>query len=406
MRERSRGSSNGSSQKGIGRLAALSLNGKCHDKDISVAAKNGFFVFSRTSSSGEIRFIEVVPEKIETDGGTEVDRFITPSSEEARFLNNIEGSFTAIVIPTPVFDSADEIIESIKWLLPREANKMFDLRVNGKKVAPPELQSAVNITWDGDKYRARLGAFKKVSETDEATGIWLCDEETGFRVASCVRMGSKFMPMPLWYPDIVGDIFVPGLLRHQGTARNKLSDAFTRKWDDEWRKLLLFLSTVVAPAAKNLLDNDVEETGASKALEDLVTLFHGCYGLPPEKEPGGGSGGTRIRTKSPTTPDDKDRPKEEPKPRHKTIKIRDEVYHLYTGRSLDPDLFAEVAPHNSQLVYVNVRGAYKSLPKNLSERKEHMLMLILIAIGLNENVNNPEEALKFASSRRADFFKK
>ncbi|MDE1875034.1 MAG: ATP-binding protein [Patescibacteria group bacterium] len=293
--EHSNGSSKGASQKGIGRLAALALNENCLKEDIG-AIDHGYYLFSRTSRSGDIRYIRVMPCDFELEDGIEVDNFVSPTSTEARFLDNIQGSFTAIVIPTPVFDSAGEIYDAIKWLLPRERDKMFSLTVNGKVVEPPVLADDVNVTSLDGRYRARLGIGN-----EEKDGIWLCDAETGFRVASCMKLG-KFLPEPLDYPDLGGDIFAPGLLRYQNTARDTLSKEFTRKGNKEWQKLLMFLVGDVAPKAMALVQRDSLATDVVKTIGELVDMFHHRYGPPEPRERVVGPGGIRTPPVSPPGP--------------------------------------------------------------------------------------------------------
>src|SRR6185437_7950895 len=44
----------GASQKGMGRLAGLALNEKCHSRDEQEAVKNGYYLFTRTERSGPV----------------------------------------------------------------------------------------------------------------------------------------------------------------------------------------------------------------------------------------------------------------------------------------------------------------------------------------------------------------
>lgn len=368
LRQQRNGSFNGASQKGIGRLAALALNERCLSDDIETRIKNGYYLLSRTSKSGDVRFVSVIPEQAEKEGGFETNRFISPTSTELGPLRNISGSFTAIVIPTPIFKDHKEIYESIKWFLPREQDKMFNLSIGGKPVGPPPLEESVNITSTDGRYRARLGLGN--TETD---GIWLCDDETGFRVASCLKLG-RLLPDPLWFPDLVGDIFAPGLLRYQNTARSTLAKEFTRKGSKEWSKLLMFLISQVVPTAKQLIERDVIRGDAMNALDELIELFNDRYGPPdmpptPPRPPGPGKPGVPNPPKPPT-----DEPPGEKNRRYAKIKVRDETYLLYPGRTLHSFIFAQVNTSNANMIEVNVRGGYKALPSTKAERKEHCLM--------------------------------
>ncbi len=247
LRERKNGHMNGASQKGIGRLAALALNANCIQEEILPRTKHGYFLFSRTSTEGDIRFVTVIPEKVELEGFN-TNRFIKPDATELHSLKGIKGPFTAIVIPTPIFKTTVEIYDAIKWLLPREKDKMFRLSIGGKYLEAPPLEEQVNITSLDGRYRARLG-----TGTEEGDGIWLCDSETGLRVASCMKIG-RALPEPLWFPKPVGDIFAPGLLAYQDTARSSLNRDFWKK--KVGQELYMFLIRNVAPAAEQLLDRD------------------------------------------------------------------------------------------------------------------------------------------------------
>jgi hypothetical protein len=278
----------GDSQKGIGRLAALALNEKCLDEDVMVRIQHGYYLLSRTSKTGPVRFVSFIPEKVEEEG-IEVERFIDPTSTEMGPLKGIQGSFTAIVVPTPIFKNHSEIYEAIKWFLPREQDKMFELSIGGKAVQPPPLEREVNLTSQDKRYCARLGIG-----TSESNGVWLCDNETGFRVASCQTMGSRIIPDPLWYPDLAGDIFAPGLLRHQNTARSTLAKDYTRASNKEWQRLKMFLATQVAPAANQLIERDVIQGDAVETLDELAEMFNECFG-----QPGNESTDTRLRPGAP-----------------------------------------------------------------------------------------------------------
>ncbi|MDB5194461.1 MAG: hypothetical protein JWN50_475 [Parcubacteria group bacterium] len=405
LREREKGIQNGVSQKGIGRLAALALNENCLHEDRLVRIRNGYYLFSRTAASGEIRFVPVIPEKAEMNGGFETERFISPTSTEMGPLKDIKGSFTAIVVPSPVFKTADEIYEAIKWLLPREQDKMFDLTINGKPVGPPPLEKTLTLTSKDGRYRARLGAGN-----DKSEGIWLCDEENGFRVASCNKLGKSILPDPLWFPELSGDIFAPKLLAHQNTARSSLNKEYTRQSNKEWSKLKMWLITEVAPAARKLIERDSISGDAAQALDEVVEMFKGRFGEPDDMEeqplPRKGSGGERRRP-------DPDAPKAEPAPytkpqyrRYVSIKVGEETYILYRGQSLEAHTFARVSDNNPNQVIVNVRGAYCALPKGKEARREHVLMQILFAIGSHKFERSPYRATIFANQMRAEFLKK
>jgi hypothetical protein len=403
-------SATGASRKGIGRVAAFSLNQNCITDDYEIQRVNGYYIFTRTSKSGKIRFIPVKP-MMSDDGGFEIDRWIEPNDSNLGHLNGINGSFTAIVIPTPVFKSHSEIYEAIKYLLPREQDKMFDLHIGGKSVQPPPLESDINMTSEDGRFRARLGVGDANSN-----GAWLCDAETGFRVASCQALG-RMLPEPLWFPDIVGDIFAPGVLRYQNTARSTLAKEFTRKVGGKWqnkdcRDLMMFL-VQVAPPAKSLIERDAITGNAADVLDEVTEMFNDCFG-PPEDDITEGPilpGQPKPKPDGPRPPrpnpgdDDpnKDKPVREKYRRYISIKVREETFFLYRGKSLHPYIFAQVNPSNEKMIEVNVRGGYKALPKNKPAMREHCLMEILDEIGSSKFPDRPSEAKIFARQVRSEF---
>lgn len=408
LRQHNNGSYGGASQKGIGRLAALALNENCLHDDILTRIKHGYYLLTRTSKTGNVRFVPVIPEKAETEQGFDTDRFISPTSTELGPMKNITGSFTAIVIPTPIFKSHGEIYDAIKWLLPREQDKMFDLVIGGKPVQPPPLEKDINLSSQDGRYRARLG----VGNTD-SDGVWLCDDETGFRVASCQKLG-RILPDPLWYPDLVGDIFAPGLLRHQNTARSTLAKEFTRKGNKEWQRLLMFLIRDVAPQAKQLIERDSIRGNAAETLDELAEMFNERFGPPDDRpdhedkdrkkrdpkphEPGGHEGGENGGEGGEPDPERRYR-------RHIAIRVRDEVFYLYRGQTLHPYVFAQVSPNNPKMIFVNVRGGYKALPEQKAARREHCFVQVLMAIGTSKFPSDRYQAMLFANEVRGEFLK-
>jgi hypothetical protein len=415
LRADQRGNNLGDSQKGQGRFAALGINSQCTDEDIMVRIKGGYFILSRTAKTGPVRFVSFVPEKAETEG-IELDRFIDPSSTELGPLKSIQGSFTAIIVPNPIFKTNAAIYDAIKWFLPRERDKMFDLSIGGQLVQPPPLESAVTVTSEDGRYRARLGVGTKQSD-----GVWLCDSDTAFRVASCQSMGSRFVPDPLWYPDLVGDIFAPGLLRYQNTARSTLAREYTRAGNREWQRFKMFLMSRVAPAAKALIERDDFNDDAAATLNELAEMFNERFGEPDEHF---GVPEPRVHTATPATESGVTTPATEngvatprnsgggertggasPRQRYLSIKVRDEVYTLYRGQSLHPFVFAQTSSSDPRVIQVNVRGGYKALPETKYGRREHCLMQILTAIGMNKFPLSQQQAIAFANEVRSEFLK-
>lgn len=385
----------GASQKGIGRFATLALSEQAERDDCP------YYLLSRTQDEGDIRYIKVTPELLCREAGIDGNRFIRPSATELGPLrNSVQGSFTAIVIPTPVLKSDAAIYEAVKWYLPREPSRMCQFFIGGKQMTPPALPKeggAITATSEDLRYRAYIGSSDGKNGADD--GIWFCDEATGFRVASCQdpKFRDRGLPEPLWYTDLSGDIFVPELLHRQDTARSTLEKDFTKS--AEWRRLCLFLSVKVAPLLSDLIEHNPVTDDARKALEGIVELFDEVYGKAPAQSGkggggggsgGGGGGGTGRKTRK----------------RYERISVRGEVFELFLGRSLDEFTFAAVNARNPKQIEVNARGGYKALPRNLQAKQEHCLMQILNAVARsdvwNRDTFNAREVSQFANELRAE----
>ncbi len=389
------GQNAGASQKGMGRLSPFKLNKLCRRSN-KKAGDEGYYLFSRSEPTGNIRLIHVTPRLLSLEEGIEDENFVSPDSTEAAFLKGIKGTFTAIIIPNPVFQSEEDILDHIKYLLPREQDKMFDITINGKKIVPPPLWDDVNETGGGGKFRARIGSGNKAGD-----GIWLCDAATGLRVASCVKLG-RLLPEVLGFPDLGGDIFAPNVLGHQNPARDSLSNEYTIDSNPEWQELKMFLAHQVAPKVNELVERDPLDGNVVDILNDLVNLFEETFG-PPEREkvitpgPGPGPGPGPKPTPEPKTPTSK---------RGATVKIRDKVWRLHYNQPLGKFQFAIPSSMQQDQILVNVRGEYLSMPTPPQAALEHCLMQILEAIGEKEAFGMAHEARKFANEVRFDFLKK
>jgi hypothetical protein len=382
----------GASQKMVGRFATFALSKFCANrKDLREAIRHGFFVQSRTESWGRVRSVEVIPERIELDGGVNVDRFIDPFTDALGPLKNIKGSFTAIVIPSPVFTSGDEIYEAVKWYLPRGADKMYKLSIDGKRVSAPPLVEAHTATSLDGQFRAHLAPASGGSG-----GLWLCDAETGYRVANCQKL-AHVLPDPLGSSSLSGDIFAPGLLAHQNTERSTLHPSYTKKGNKPWEQLLMFLIREVVPAAKAMVDAGAGSGDANRALSDVLSLFNERYAPKKEEKREGsgnsGSGGGGFHTRG----ENAERENGSGGERMRTLHIRNETFRINTGRTLGAFVFAQVDPNDGKSVLVNVGGAYKGMPTRRAEQLEHVMLQIVFAIGANKNRNSPLQAMKYAA---------
>lgn len=268
------GTHSGAAQKQIGRLAYFALN-----RRITVERKpdSGFFILTRTSSSGPVSLIEITPYKLRFGGI--IPRQLPPDASELWKFKNIKGSFTAIVIPNSVIENSNEIREALQWYLPRRKNKAVKILVDGKPLEAPPLASQT-VSHDGiEAYLEKVG-----TPIMGKTGLWLTDAETGLRCAFCPDMGG-YVPDPLARSDLDGDIFIPGLLKQQHPSRIGLNPNFLKS--PTWKKeIFLVLYRKVAPFAKELIGNalyiDASEPNGRR-LKDFSDMFETAWGLPSIK---------------------------------------------------------------------------------------------------------------------------
>lgn len=393
----------GAAQKRIGRFAAYALNRDCMEHgDVST----GFYILTRTSNDGPVTYVAMIPEEIEQEQGV-TPQIKSGTCTELGPYKGIKGSFTAIVIPNPVFSSLEEIREALKYRLPRKPQQAFKLLVGGKILHPPKLESGV--TCANDTLGIQVFVDKLVKK-DEEGGIWLVDAHTGLRVAKAASLGTQFIPNPFFRPDLVGDIFIPNLLVNQDTSRSSLSPRFLRS--KEWKKVTAYLVGQVAPLLKALLgDEDTFGKDAiSKIVSQLADDFTKAFG-PPDKSivgptiesdynptgnqgtggsgsngsgkgsggHGGGGGGKPTGTPGGT----------QTKKRLIPVKIGDKTYLL--GAKSDDDRILATVDVKGQVIWVNHH--YSGLPSTQAARRQHFVDMLLQAVGAYYHKSSPHNAM-------------
>jgi len=392
----------GGSQNRIGKFAGLGLNKRCRDRK---SMTEGFYILTRTSSSGPVTMVEITPQVIADQNPKPV--YINPDATELASYKNIKGSFTIIVIPNAVFTSADEIRETLKWCLPRKKNLAIKTFVDGVLLEAPPL---ANIKIDAGPFEAHLGR-PKVTQA-KSTGIWLCDAASGLRCALASGLVG-YLPYPLARPDLEGDIFIPGLLARQDTSRTTLDDAYLNDEDEthEWEKICAVLEAKIAPEARKLLgDDDVVDPAnpANKTLYYLTDWMRDCWG---EVETHGGD----------LTEPDPNKPKPKPKSKPGQIplppkppgppgtsngrvrgigrKIGDEDYYFQVMSTQDPMLYAEVGI-KGKVIFIN--PSYAIVLNHAKMDMEHKLECILGAVARYRFPNSAEDAYRYAAQLRQE----
>ena len=395
---RSRGTHSGAAQKCIGRFAAFALNQGCQDKN----PDTGFYVITRTAPRGSVTFAELIPSAIEAQG-VEL-KTLDQRDSTLGTLRHVSGSFTAVIIPNPVFKNYEELRRALLWRIARKPEKMCRMLIGDKKLMPPPLVSRVMLSSKtGD-----IEVFLDRCDTEDSDGgIWLTDAVTGLRVA-CARGLSNVLPYPLWRPDLTGDIFVPELLHNQDTSRSGLKAQYLRS--KEWRSVTSYLVGSVVERAKALLDDEdlFGKSRFDKHILDFVDMCRKIWGAPAAHSsilvegisPRIQTGISRPRTGNPKRPEGPKKPRQP----SFTVRIGDDVYVL-SKRQLDPLILAQVDDANSRVIYLNEQS-YTAMPPSYQARSEHILLKILEAIGASKSPTDPIEVTRFVAERRIEFLKR
>jgi hypothetical protein len=403
-------SHSGAAQKRIGRFAAFALNKRCRDdQDITT----GFFILTRTAPAGDVTIVPMIPKQLELDRGELSGETISPLSTELGPQKGIKGCFTAIVVPNSVFENYSQIREALKYRVPRKAELMYRLEVDGRRMTTAPLDAKVAISQENGRIEAYMDRVR--DRDDPNGGIWFTDAATGLRVAPAQAL-QRHLPYPIWKPDLIGDIFVPGLLANQGTSRTSLSPRYLSS--AAWKKVQMYLLSQVVPAAKTLLgDDDVfGRDASSKSLLSFVERCNAIWGRPEDVKGGtglfdeilvpktrktptgvrtpGGSGGGGGGTPGVPTP---------PKPRAIPIRIGEKVFVL-NKRLMDARVYAEVDRFNGHVIYINDQE-YMAMPKTREARDEHVLLKVLEAAAQAE-FDNPTEIMYYVAERRKELMAK
>lgn len=372
----------GGSQKCMGRFAGLPCN-----EESKANPRSGYMVYTSTTQTGPVIAMEATSAGFAE--GSLPRREIPRSSPELGPYRNHTGSFSLTVIPNCVFETHDEIIELLKWYMPRKRDRAIDVRVGGKKLVSPPLAKEV-ITYGGIE-----AYLDKRKDKDQKGGLWLCDMDSGLRCAHAPAM-SQHLPWPLGKDSLVGEIFIKGLYKFQNTSRSGLKPEFFKS--KAWKAIVATLQLKIAPFARELLDLEEEtfgETGGlDRAVTEMAEAFHGAFGLPSNLGPGvwdieGGVIVPPVKTGGTPNPGPKPDPKPDPDPKPKgpdvvrprraaiPIIIDGKTYHLAKSRNSDEYVFAALAGDE---MTININPIYPALPTKPGSKLEHMILGVLRAV--------------------------
>ncbi|MFZ6015593.1 MAG: hypothetical protein ACOYUZ_04550 [Patescibacteria group bacterium] len=390
----------GASAKQIGRFAYFALNSKNVDRD----RDSGFYILTRTSSSGPVMLVEVTPYKIRYNQVK--PRMVGPDADELGKYKNIKGSFTIVVIPNSVIISIKEIREGLQWKLPRKADRAINLSVGGEPLNAPPLKKKV-IAHDGiEVYMDK----PKAVDDPNASGLWVCDGATGLRCGYAPEM-IGLLPWVLTNRGLEGDIFVNdmNLLLWQDTSRAGLLVKLART--KQWKAVYRALEKAVPYANKLLGDSDSGERDSfHKLLDDFTEMFTAAFGeadidldslrsntpgpirkrkrnrrqhasADPKPRNPGGNGSSRKPQENES--DDRD---DEGRNLPLAWNIGGRSYIVQTLPGMSTHMFALVPVIGTQIC-LNPDYEFKH-PTSKVAAAEHYLMLVLQAVAINREPNN------------------
>ena len=415
------GDFDGASQKGIGRFAAFGCM-KRNSKKLDTS--KGFYILTRDKYGGPITLISMVPSLIEERRGTPIEE-LPLDDKRLGDTASIEGTFSMVIIPDPVFVDSDEIIEGIRFRLPRKLNQMFKLTINGEQVKPPPLEGRVHfVSGDGE-----IEVHADVEpDPDSSTGMWFTDEVTGFRVALASHLGRAFVPPPYCFNGLSGDIFVKGLLKEQTASRGGLNGDYLR--NDAWTRVKASLFANRSSVSALLGDRRSHESQGEKEMADLISLAvsafgasqvaldeFGSYSSKPQSKEGGEQreGSERSRDRS-DIPKKKREPRDNPsgkvaqnkgKRELRAIRLGDHDFIIDTQR-LDPYRYAQSDSirMGDEPVTIYVNDQYEGLPTRAEARSEHVINSFLFAAACAdaECANHAQTAMDQVIKWRAKLF--
>ncbi len=386
------GSHHGAAQKRIGRFAALAMNKlACENKD----PRQGFYYITRANGQKGVIMVEFIPAQIEEEQDLRTSQ-ISLQHPSLDFLRGIEGSFTACIIPNPVFQSLDEIREALRWRLPRRHDLPMSIRVGKQSLLAPELVSRlVESTAEGD-ISVHIDRLDEATRLTRGPGIHLCDLETGLPVTTAMKLGQN-IPAPLWHPELAGDIFIPGLLANQDTSRRGLRSQFMKT--ARWQRLQGFLIGQVCERARALLGDryDFGSSDLDKSLRSLAEQCAAIWGEPamsPSQLPFDNTKGKATKSESGTSVKGTttatgtgNNPPKQRRPQTLPIRIGDQTFWL-VKMSMSPDQFAQVNEESPNIIHINERD-YEGMPTAPAAQVEHMLLRLVEAVAVYHNFESP-----------------
>ncbi len=373
--------------------------------------ESGYFAVTRATQSGPVKVLSVIPSEIERKRAIP-GQVLDSNAPELGFLKGIKGTFMAVVIPNPVYETAPEIRKGLEWRLPRKRGQSFKLYVCGQLVSPPALASRV-VAQHGE-----VEIFADIRKANDPAGMWFTDKESGLRVAEARRIAFA-LPHPYDALELTGDIFVPNLLANQDTSRGGLSAEYLKS--GEWRWGVLKALALHSSKLRSLLGLEEGSTSPmQESLTDVTKLFNNIFGPPetdlpflpgavmedvttePKSTSGSRSRGEGLQKGTGVPREGTAPPAERKRPMGTAIRIENTTY-VMSPNALDPRIFAEV--DNTGRMWVNMRG-YALIPTTKEAKREHVISCLLMAVAEFKHADDMRSALMWVGDRRAELQKK
>lgn len=385
------GNFDGASQKGIGRFAALGCMNVEDSRKLD--PYTGFYILTRDKDTGPINLISMIPSLMEQHQGTPIEE-LALTDKRLGSTARLKGTFAMVIIPNPIFPDANNILEGIKWRLPRKSEQMFALTINGQRVTPPPLAGRVHFLSEDGEIEVHADVEP---DPDSDTGIWFTDATTGFRVVLASRLGRTHVPPPYCYNGLTGDIFIQGLLKRQNASRGGLSADYLRS--EDWRKVKASLYAN-RPSVEALLGHQrTRDVQGDKEVNDLIALAAAIFG--PSQVVRNEDGTVEKKKAQEETPKPNSNrelgrrlkqgthaPRKGGEPRRgghnvRAIRLGEHDYLIDTQR-LKSHRYAEAAgtrlnDDDEEVITILVNDLYEHLPTRAEARSEHVTNAFLFA---------------------------
>lgn len=367
--------------KGIGRLAAFAL---IDDKN------QPFYVFSSVAADAPLTVLTVRP-----DGKIELESNV--SRKDNRLVGiKITDSFTMVVVPgLSKRLKKEKLLDELQWLIPRrqsEAGSGFELLVDGQVVYAPPLEEAMTINYE------EIEGYFDIDMSKTPQGLRICDATTNTVVAMAAKLPHRKIPAPLSELQLIGDLFIPDLIKHQSTDRQTLSPDFLES--KEWMDLTAILYKYFSPLLKDFLGGEKKiskNKNLNTAMRKILHTMKEIWGKTPEHKkleseipniidpddprnpPQTGGGGKKVKKGKSLTGTDK-KPRTARYARGRYFSYQGEVYEMVYDDKMPAHKDAEMR-EDKNIIHFNVSNPIlKHLMKSTRALELYCIEVLIRAI--------------------------